>query len=299
MRTANLSRPARAFTVLAAVLALGLALAAVPAAAAKSRYKDPVFKRVTITRNLAYGKAPGVTGRAETLRLDLYQPRGDTLSRRPAMIWIHGGGFSSGDKASGPAPELAKLFARLGYVTVSINYRLLLRTGCSGANGVPPECYDAALKDVSDAQAAVRWLRRNAKRYRIDGSRIGVGGESAGAIMSVGVAALSKTPGSSGNPGYSSKVRAFVSISGGVPNGLFIDRYTAPGLLFHGTKDNLVPYQWALDTAAAMRRYHVPVVLKTLRGAGHVPWKQYRGFFERTSTGFVYRYLDVAHAARR
>lgn len=299
MRTAHLSRPARALTVLAAVLVLVMALAAVPAAAAKSRYKDPIFKRVTITRNLAYGKAPGINGRPETLRLDLYQPRGDRLSRRPAMVWIHGGGFSSGDKASGPAPALAKLFARLGYVTISINYRLLLRSGCSGANGVPPECYDAALKDVADAQASVRWLRRNAKRYRIDASRIGVGGESAGAIMSVGVAARSKTPGSSGNPGYSSKVRAFVSISGGVPGGLFIDRNTAPGLLFHGTKDNLVPYQWALDTAAAMRKNHVPVVLKTLRGAGHVPWKQYRAFFERTSIGFVYKYLGVAHAARR
>lgn len=291
-------RPVRAISILAALLVLGLAFGAASAAAAKTRYKDPVFSGVTVTKNIAYGKAKGRDGRPETLRLDVYQPRGDRVSRRPAVVWIHGGGFSSGDKGSGPAPVLAKRFARLGYVTVSINYRLLLTTGCSGANGVAPECYDAALKDVQDAQAAVRWLRRNARSYRIDGSRIGVGGESAGAIMSVGVAALSKTPGTSGNPGYSSKVRAFVSISGGVPNGLFIDRNTAPGLLFHGTKDNLVPYQWSLDTAAAMRKAHVPVVLKTLRGAGHVPWARYKALFESTSTSFLYRYLDARHAAR-
>lgn len=300
MRRGFARQPLTTITILTALLGLlGMAAFSAQAAAkAEVRYKDPVFSRIVLTKNLAYGKAPGRSGRPETLRLDLYQPRGDSVAKRPAIVWIHGGGFAGGDKGSGPAPALAQYFARRGYVTVSINYRLLLTTGCSGANGVPPECYDAALKDVADAQASVRFLRRYAKRYRIDPARIGVGGESAGAIMSVGVGARSTVPGSSGNPGYSSKVRGFVSISGGVPNGLFVDRNTAPGLLFHGTKDPLVPYQWSVDTAKAMRKFHVPVVLKTLRGAGHVPWTQYRKLFERDSTGFLYRYLDAAHAAR-
>jgi acetyl esterase/lipase len=283
----------------ALALALLASIAATqPAMAARARYRDAVFSRVAVTRDLRYGSAPGRTGAPETLKLDMYQPVGDTVARRPAIVWVHGGGFSTGDKTGLISVTLARRSAQEGFVAVSINYRLLVAQGCNGAGGVSTECYNAALAAVHDGQAAVRWLRRYAARYRIDTTRIGIGGESAGAIVAVGAGVLSSQPGTSGNPGFSSKVGAWVSISGGLPGGAFVDRHTAPGILFSGTADNTVPYSWSAQTAAAMRRAGVPVVLKTLRGAGHVPWAQYRTLFETASDAFLFRHLDLAHAAR-
>ena len=93
-----------------------------------------------------------------------------------------------------------------------------------------------------DAQAAIRYLRANAKAYGVDKRRIAIGGASAGAIISCGVAALAAEPGTSGNPGPSSAVQGFVSISGGMPGGAFVDARTAPGILFASTRDPIAPY---------------------------------------------------------
>jgi acetyl esterase/lipase len=269
-----------------------------PAAAPAPRYRQPVFPTVSVTRNLRYGGAAGRDGKPVVLALDLYQPAGDPLAKRPAVVWVHGGGYREGDKASGPAPALASLFAKLGYVAVSINYRLLAPQPCAAAAAVTNTCYAAAVEAVHDAQAAVRWLRARAGTYRIDPNRIGIGGESAGAITAAGVGVHSDEPGASGNPGYPSTVRAWVSISGGLPGGVFVDRTDAPGLLFHGTADFIVPYRYSAETATAMRRAGVPVELETLDRAGHVPWTEYRDAFAGRSESFLYTYLDLAHAAR-
>jgi acetyl esterase/lipase len=268
-----------------------------PAGAALLRYRDQVFSTVSVTSDLQYGAAPGVDGNTAALKLDLYQPTGDTAAARPAVIWVHGGGYAGGDKTTGPSAFLADQFARLGYVTVSINYRLLAPRGCTAAGGVSATCLAAGVAAVNDAQAAVRWLRANAAAYRIDPERIGIGGESAGAITATGVGVDADQVGNSGNPGYSSKVNAWVSISGGVPAGIFVDATDSPGFLFSGTADNTVPYQWSVDTANAMNAAGVPVYLKTLEGAGHVPWLEYQDLFRSQSVNFFYDFLDLAHAA--
>ena len=269
-----------------------------PPGASPLRYRDQVFADITTTSNLVYGSAPDRNGNPVALKLDMYEPAGDTVTARPVVIWVHGGSFCCGDKTSGPSAIMAQWYAHLGYVAVSINYRLLAPGGCTGSGGVTQECYDAAIDATHDAQAAVRWLRANAATYDLDPNRIGIGGESAGAIVSVGVGILSDQPGSSGNPGYSSKVGGWVSISGGVPGGIFVTADDAPGYLFAGTADNVVPYQWSVDTATKMQEVGVSVYLRTLQGAGHVPWGQYEGLFKSQSSAFFYRYLDLAHAAR-
>jgi dipeptidyl aminopeptidase/acylaminoacyl peptidase len=232
----------------------------------------------------------------ETLRLDLYLPTGDTARKRPTIVFVHGGGFAAGDKAIGPAPVLALAFAHLGYVTVSINYRLLSPKICDVTGGFTQVCLKAAIGLVHDAQAAVRWLRAKAGRYRIDTGRIGIEGESAGGIAATGVAMLSDQPGSSGNPNESSRVGWFGSISGGMPGGLFVQRAGSPGVLFSGTADHVVPYYWSASTAAAMRRDDVPVQLVPLVGAGHVPWQQDRVVITRDSILSAFGFLHLAHA---
>ena len=70
----------------------------VPPGTAPLRYRDAVFAAADVSRDVTYGAAPDLQGRPVTLRLDLYQPRGDTVARRPAVVYVHGGGFTAGDK---------------------------------------------------------------------------------------------------------------------------------------------------------------------------------------------------------
>ncbi|MCU1351141.1 MAG: hypothetical protein JWM05_350 [Acidimicrobiales bacterium] len=266
-----------------------------PPGAAPLRYRDPVFSSVSITRDLSYGSAPDRQGKAVDLKLDLYQPTGDQARARPVLIWAHGGSFCCGDKGGGIPPLIGDAFAKRGYVVASINYRLLATTGCGG--GVTPDCSSAAIEAVHDHQAAVRWLRSKATTYRIDPNRISTGGESAGAITATGTGLMADQPGSSGTPGVSSKVQAWVSLSGGLPNGLFVDSTDAPGYLFSGTADTTVPYIWSTQTAQAMVAAGVPVVFKTFVGAGHVPWDHSTEIISQTAN-FLYQRLDLAHAAK-
>lgn len=260
------------------------------------RYRDQVFGGVTLTSNLVYGSAPDGQGNPVTLRLDLYRPSGDSQSARPAIVWAHGGSFIAGDKTNTVPVDVANTLARKGYVVASINYRLLAPSGCA-SNPSQGACTVAALEAKRDAQAAVRWLRRHAGTYGVDPTRIGVGGESAGGIMATLVGLWSEDVGSSGNPGFPSTVRGFVSVAGGLPDGVFASAGDAPGLLFHGTADNVVSKNWSVVTAAKLLEAGVPAFLQLQEGAGHVPWAQHRALYLEQMTYFYYLFLDLAHAS--
>ena len=107
---------------------------------------------------------------------------------------------------------------------------------------------------------------------------------------------LSAQPGESGNPGFPSDVGAFVSISGGLPGGLFVDADTAPGLLFASTGDPIVPYSWSPETANAMTALGITAKLVTFDSAVHVPWDDFRPVIEKQSRNFLYRELELADA---
>ena len=259
------------------------------------RYRDPVFSSVAVSPGITYRSAPDNSGNPVALELDLYQPTGDTVSRRPAVVWVHGGGFAVGDKGSGR--NFATYFARRGYVAVSINYRLLAPPGCGGNPDPTPQCEQAALAAQHDAQAAVRWLRANAAFLGVDRDRIAMAGSSAGAITSLLAAWRSEDPGTSGNPEPSSAIRAAVSISGGTPTNEYITAGDAPAIFFHGTADRTVFYSWAVGNAAAMYNLGIPVVLEPFEGAGHGLVEEGFGtvIFEQASY-FLYGMLDLAHA---
>jgi acetyl esterase/lipase len=119
------------------------------------------------------------------LTLDLYVP-GAKGFPRPGLIFVHGGGWNSGDSRHagtfGDFPGLLATLAARGYVVASINYRL------SGEAHFP-----AALEDV---KTAIRWLRSHAGDYNVDDTRIAIWGASAGghlaalAGVTCGVASL-------------------------------------------------------------------------------------------------------------
>jgi para-nitrobenzyl esterase len=252
-----------------------------------------VFANVNVNQDLVYGNAPDAQGNPVDLKLDLYRPAGDTIDERPVVIWIHGGGFTGGDKSSGATQ--ASFFARHGYVAASINYRLLSPTGCGGNPDPTPICQQAALAAQHDAQAAVRWFRSNASTYGIDTSRIAVAGSSAGAVTSLLVDWRAEDPGSSGNPGFPSGVRAAVSISGGTPTNEWIDAGDPPAIFFHGDLDRTVPFEWAVRNAAAMYNAKIFTVLRVFEGEGHgLGWKPE---IQEQSDYFLYYAMDLANAA--
>jgi predicted esterase len=255
------------------------------------RYRDQVFNAVTTTTGVPYGSAVTQGGVTQTLLLDVYRPAGDTATARPAIVWIHGGGFRSGSRTSAEIVDQATTFAKKGYLSVSISYRLSTN-GC-----FPPsaECIEAIIDAREDAQAAVRFLRANAATYGVDTNRIAVAGTSAGAITALNVAYGSDQPGGSGNPGYSSRVNAAVSLSGARIT-TRVDPGEPGALLFHGTADAIVPLSGAQATIDEAVANDVHVDFTFWDGDGHVPYVAHRAQILEETTNFLYWTMDAQHA---
>ena len=133
------------------------------------------------------------------LHLDIFHTKDG--KKYPAVLLIHGGGWSSGDKSL-LVPMAEKLSAN-GYVTASLEYRLS-----------PEAKYPAAVYDI---KAAIRWLRANAKVYNIDTNKIAVLGCSAGGHLAALVGTTNGMPkfeDKIGNAEHSSNVQAIVDIDG-------------------------------------------------------------------------------------
>jgi acetyl esterase len=120
--------------------------------------KDQRRDGVEVICDLAYGPD-------SRHRLDVYRPQAEGSSRRPVVIFFHGGGFIRGDKSD--RENVGQHFARRGFVLVLANYRL-----------APAHRWPAGAEDVI---SVYRWCHENAERYGIDTARIFLAGESAGA----------------------------------------------------------------------------------------------------------------------
>jgi len=229
--------------------AIALTFAAALSVNAAVRYKDAVFTSFNQVLNVKYGQA-GTTA----LYLDYYEPAGDTVSKRAVVIWVHGGGFTGGDKG-GDWQTFARNMTRFGYVSVSINYRL--SSDYTGNTG------------QQDARAAVRWVRAKADSLRLDTSNIAIGGGSAGAIISMAVAYWEGPEGTSGNPGYSSAVHAVIDMWGWLHPVTEMEAGEPPIDIIHGTADETVPFAEGEAIHAQADAVGVPHVWRPLQGTGH------------------------------
>ena len=226
------------------------------------RFLEPVFTQpATLTSDLVYGANLNPwTNQQDTLRLDVWEPAGDTSSKRPVCIYVHGGEWWYGSKTDGPPRLFGQTFTALGYVVLCIDYRLALSQNHGGLGpGVVGE----------DAKAAVRWARRYATQWRIDPERIAIAGDSCGADAAI-VAGYAPWEGSSGNPGHRSDLQAVIDLWG---------RGTVPvasprcGLnIVHGTADQAVPFSEAQRLAAEAMQNGVYHELLPIVGGLHAPW---------------------------
>ena len=219
-------------------------------------------------------------GRPE--RLDLYvQYARDLKVRRPGVLFIHGGGFTGGDKAEYRSASVSADLARAGYVVVSCNYVL----GPKDKPGVWP-------RNIADCRDAVRWMRANADALGLDPDRIAVAGGSAGGYLAlmVGLSDDKTGPGGDLAAKHSAKVSAVIDFYGvvnfskhgkGQVPGVSAAEQAAylpenqcdpqdpPVLIMHGSADTTVDIAQSAAMAKALRAAKVSHEYVVVDGAPH------------------------------
>ncbi len=268
---------------------------------------------VTLQADIEYSRVGG------PIAMDVVMPtEGD--GPFPAVVCIHGGGFRAGNRKSWL--KVAYLLAQHGYVAASVSYRLS-----------PKHQFPAHVEDV---KAAVRFLRANAAKFRIDPNRIGATGGSAGghlALMLGVTGGVDQFEGSGPALNQSSRVQAVVNFYG--PTDLtksyepgksvdaaevlpmflggdleharalhvqasplyWVSPDDAPTLTIHGTKDRFVAYEHAQWITTRLREAGVHSELLTLEGADH----GFGGFGDRLEEAYraMLSFFDEQLAAPR
>ena len=306
------------FMILIMVIALNAAYAAESQAKRRDNADDMIAAAppgVRVIPDISYREGP-----SKAWRLDLAMPKETSDEARPAIVFVHGGGWRSGDKRTGNFLGPTLEFAAKGYVCMTINYRLV-------GEAPMPAC-------IEDVKCAVRWLRAHAKEYGVDPERIGAYGNSAGAHL---VAMLGLCPRSAGLEGdgpwqeHSSMVQAVVcsatptsfplrrrganeqadsarersfrsTLFAGPEETLehrmrqaspmtYVTADAPPFLMIHGTADRTVPVSQSDELAKALQQAGAKdVTYMRIEGAGHGVFGQHiektgparEAFFART-----------------
>jgi acetyl esterase/lipase len=245
----------------------------------------PAPDGIAYSPNIECGK-----GGEQTLLLDLAYPEG-LAKPAPCVVLIHGGAWRGGKKDDALMTSLLFEFAKAGYVTASVQYRLC-----------PKHVFPAQIEDV---KCAIRFLRAHADKYNIRASKIGAVGFSAGGHLAMMLGVTGPKDELEGNGGWAdqnSQVQVVVSFFG--PTDLaaddlpeqskllvkdflggtkqeksdsyrraspvsFLDENDAPILMLQGTKDRLVPPTQVYRMLDAMTSARVRGRAEILAGADH------------------------------
>lgn len=300
-------------------------LAALFAVSCKKTANDPFATSLNDLQNIQYGEAPDSGGVMTSLLLDLYFPAGATTAGKyPLVLFSHGGGFVQGDKSETTA--FCSSLADSGFVVASINYRLGWRTGSGNCDGDTLSRRFAAYRATQDASAALRFLISKSGDYAIDENNVFTGGGSAGAGISLLTAYFTNTVAqqiaaveytslgpvnTSGNQLTSTfTIKGVANMWGSLPDSTLITASSAvPMISFHGTADNVVPYdrghtrncvnyQMEYGSACLSRRLQAvnkPFWLRLKAGAGHGPDLYSPGFTVPQIAGFFRKVIKGEH----
>lgn len=245
----------------------------------KVRFLENIFDSITIQKDIVFGSSVNEKGFNENLKLDIYTPESDKTKSRPVIVWIHGGGFRPGnDKTQSYIVEMAKRFARKGYVCLSIDYRLREN---------PKDDTKGTISDaVEDAIKGLDWLRKNSETLKVDASKIIIGGGSAGGMLGCNLCFNDRPANKTDKNG----IIGFVDLWG-TPDVIWgeldIDKNDPPTIIVNGTEDKLVSYSNSAALAEKLKANNVKHELITIEGAGHTPIKQMDDF-EKKIAAFLY-----------
>lgn len=217
---------------------------------------------VTVISDIQYGSSVDMQGNMVDLKLDVYMPSNVSASDKlPFIFFVHGGGFTAGDKAS--AAGALTSFAEAGFVGASIDYRL--DSSIDAEQIADPCLIDSTITQksvymsIQDAKAAMRYLFANAAKYHIDLSRVFLNGNSAGAITILNsyyldqeyfnkampgiVAELGNVDNADNNlPETNFKVIGIAANSGCLPDPTYMNSSNVvPTIYFNGGEDSVIP----------------------------------------------------------
>lgn len=243
----------------------------------------PLPANVELVRGVAFCQGGG-----RTLKLHIVRPKPQPAAPMPVVVWVHGGGWRSGNKEQGLARIIP--LAQRGYLGVTVEYRLSQEA-----------IFPAQIEDV---KCAIRFLRAKAKEYGLDSEHIGAWGSSAGGHLAalLGTSGgVTELEGKGGWADYSSRVQAVVDwfgptdfslinrpdpmgaenlLLGGTPAQkpelarlaspvAHVSADDPPFLIQHGDRDPLVPVEQSKLFEAALKAAGVSAALTILPGAGH------------------------------
>jgi len=166
------------------------------------RYYDQIFDSYEFIPDEIYGNNISVlTGSpmAIDLDMDIYTPpASDTVTNRPVIIYVHTGTFGpqyfnrqiTGGKRDSTIVEIAKRLTGMGYVMVSMNYRLGWKDSAEEQDERTSTLLQAAYRGVIDAKTCARFLRKTVAEmdnpYGIDPNKIGIWGQGTGGYIACG-----------------------------------------------------------------------------------------------------------------
>lgn len=239
-----------------------------------------IAQNALIQKDITYSKAGQ--------KLDLCRPSSNV--RKTAIILIHGGGFSQGNR--GQMAGYCKLFAQGGFTSATVSYRLTSQG----------HAFPAAVQDVA---TAVAWMRQGAGVLGIDPAKIVLMGYSAGGTLALNVG-LGENSGIAGIIDAAG-VTDFAALRATTPHERLrqdIDTYLGgastkaaspishvtqddpPVYLFHGKNDPLVPVSQSVALAQALQAKGVRTLLRVFEDAGHeimLPNKHLRQLLQETT----------------
>ena len=241
------------------------------------------YKMSRVERDITYGTAGDVV-----LKMDIYYPLA-LDGPLPAVVYVHGGSWYSGDKVTGVGQfDIPQLVAR-GYLVAAVNYRL-----------APRHKFPAQIEDV---KCAIRFLRANAATYGLDPAHIGAWGDSAGGHLVALLGLADASAGFDSSGGYanqSSQIQAVVDMFG--PADLtvtfekdkspllehvfgttdhksqivrqaspvtYVSSDDPPFLIFHGEKDNQVLLDQSQALYERLVSADVPATMVIVKNCGH------------------------------
>jgi acetyl esterase/lipase len=221
------------------------------------------------------------------LKMDIYYP-GSITGLAPAVVFVHGGALVYGNRSYMAGLQYSRELLERGYLVASIDYRL-----------APRYRWPA---QIEDTKCAIRYLRANANKYRLDPNRIGALGPSAGGHLVAMLGITNSSVGFDNSGGYfdqSSRVQAAVDMYGttelataganvtkdfnawfGTPNPseetlrkaspiTYVTGDSAPFLILHGELDDMVPPSQSRVFYERLRAVGVTATLVMVKNAGH------------------------------
>jgi len=255
------------------------------------RYRKQVFSAIVRKKNIFYGE--NSTDKRKPHLLDIYEPAGDSLTGRPLIVLMHGGGFKFGSKNISRMRIWGKHFAKKGYVCATINYRLSTKNPLRNFEDLAEGCRDAS----EDAITAVKYLKEHAREFNIGSSRIILAGHSAGGMIALQTVyssvqeinrLIKKDIPADTNPKHNpAGIAAIINFWGAVYDTTWLANARVPIVSVHGSKDRVVPYDFKNDnplfgSAAIQRtaeRLKIPNALKTYPGKGHELQKHFNPLY--------------------